>query len=92
VGPKKKRTAPVMLFAVPPYNPPQCTHPLHFMAQGLIPTPDMLREMNEGRVKVAIFWAINAMVMLPQPSAVKAAMDKVDYIAVIDLTLARRQH
>ena len=84
VGPKKKRAAPVMLFAVPPYNPPQCTHPLHFMAQGLIPTPDMLREMNEGRVKVAIFWAINVMVMLPQPSAVKAAMDKVDYIAVID--------
>jgi anaerobic selenocysteine-containing dehydrogenase len=77
-------TEPVMLFAAPPYNPPQCTYPLHFSLQGLLPTPDLLREMREGNIRVAIFQGGNPMVMLPRPSKVRADLEKVDYIAVLD--------
>lgn len=79
-----KPTEPVMLFAAPPYNPPQCTYPLHFALQGLIPTPDLLREMEQGNIRVAIIQSGNPLVMLPQPAKVRAALEKVGYLAVLD--------
>ncbi len=87
VVPGYKRTGPVMLFAVPPYNPPQSTHPLHFAIQGMIPTPDVLQEMRNGKIKVAFIQGGNLMGMLPRPSNTQAALEKVDYIAVVDLYL-----
>jgi len=84
VVPGYRRAEPVALFAVPPYNPPTCTYPLEFMMQGLMPTPDTLREMRAGNVRVAMFIAGNPMVMLPQPSSVRQALEKVGFIAVVD--------
>jgi anaerobic selenocysteine-containing dehydrogenase len=84
VGLGIKRTTPVLVFSVPPYNPPQCTYPLHFSQQGLIPTPDALRIMKEGKIKVAFIQGNNTMVMLPQPSVTREALEKVSYLAVVD--------
>ena len=79
-----KREDPVFLFAVPPYNPPVSGYPLEFMMQGQISTPDTFRLMNEGKVKVCIWQGNNPMVMLAQPSVTRAALDKVDFLVVID--------
>ena len=87
VAPNTPDQGPVVLFDVPQYMPSACTHPLEFMMQALMPTPDALREMREGRVDVALFIATNPMLMLPQPDVTRAAMDKVPFVAVSDLYL-----
>lgn len=75
---------PVKMFAVPPYNPPDSSWPLLFKGQGLLPTPDVLRCMHEGQTKVALIQGANIMVTQPQPAVTKAALDNVEYIAVLD--------
>ncbi len=84
VVPGYKRDKPVVGFAVPPYNPPPSTHPLEFMMQGQIPTPDAFNEMKKGNTKVAMIIAGNPMVMEPQPKSVREAMDKVEFVVVLD--------
>jgi len=79
-----RRTEPVFMFAVPPYNPPGCTYPLEFMMQGLLPTPDVIQQMREGKIRVAFIQGGNPMVMLPQPSVTREALGKVDFLAVVD--------
>ncbi|MCB2218737.1 MAG: molybdopterin-dependent oxidoreductase [Desulfobulbaceae bacterium] len=78
------REKPVTGFAVPPYNPPMSTYPLEFKMQGLIATPDVMREMEEGKTKVAVVIAGNPVVMGPQPKNVIKAFNKVDFVAVHD--------
>lgn len=75
---------PVMMFHVPPYNPEDSRFPLLFGGQGLLPTPDVLRTMAEGKIKVAIFQGANPVVTQPQPDVTTAAIEKVDYVATID--------
>ena len=78
------RTDPVFLFAVPPYTPQGVTFPFLFMGQGLLPTPDVLRQMNEGKTRVAFLQGGNPMVMLPQPEVTRKTLEKVGYLAVVD--------
>lgn len=75
---------PVFMFHVPPYNPEDSSYPLLFNGQGLLPTPDVLRTMAEGKIHVAILQGANPIITQPQPDVTTAAMLKVDYIAVID--------
>lgn len=75
---------PVKMFSVPPYNPPDSSWPLLFSGQGLLPTPDVLRCMHEGKTKVALFQGANPMVTQPQPNVTRAALENVDYLAVLD--------
>ncbi|MCE5208261.1 MAG: molybdopterin-dependent oxidoreductase [Chloroflexi bacterium] len=78
------RKDPVELFAVPPYTPENVHYPFLFMGQGLIPTPDMIHMMSEGKIKVAFMQGANPMVTLPQPKVTRAALDKIEYLAVAD--------
>lgn len=75
---------PVKMFSVPPYNPEDSSWPLLFSGQGLLPTPDVLRCMHEGKTKVAILQGANIMVTQPQPDVTRAALENVDYLCVID--------
>ena len=78
------RKEPVVMFAVPPYNPPEVTYPFQFMGQGMLPTPDVLRQMQEGKTRVAFVQGGNPLVMLPQPKVTREAFDKVDFLVVAD--------
>jgi len=49
-----------------------------------LPTPDVLREMRDGHIRVAIFQGTNPMVMEPQPASFEAALEKVGYLVVVD--------
>ncbi len=84
VLPDFEPAGPTKMFHVPPYNPPDSRWPLLFGGQGLMPTPDMYRFMEEGKLKVAVFQGANIMVTQPQPDVTRAAMAKVSYICVID--------
>lgn len=84
VLPDFEPAGPTMMFHVPPYNPEDSRFPLLFNGQGLLPTPDVLRTMAEGKIKVAIFQGANPVVTQPQPDITMAALAKVDYIATID--------
>lgn len=75
---------PTKMFHVPPYNHPDCSWPLLFGGQGLLPTPDVYRLMHEGKLKVAVFQGANIMLTQPQPEVTRAAMANVDFICVID--------
>ncbi len=82
--PGYKPDKPAGLFAVPPYNPEESRYPLLFSGQGLLSTPDVLRLMHEGKTRVSIIQGANPMVTMPQPDVVQAALENVDYIAVLD--------
>lgn len=73
-----------MMFHVPPYNPAESRYPLLFSGQGLLSTPDVLRMMHEGKVRVAIVQGANPIVTQPQPNVTRAAFERVGYLAVID--------
>lgn len=75
---------PVKMFSVPPYNPEDSNWPLLFSGQGLLPTPDSLRCMQEGKTKVAVIQGANIMVTQPQPDVTRAALQNVEFICVID--------
>lgn len=77
-------THPTKMFHVPPYNHPDSQWPLLFGGQGLLPTPDVYRLMHEGKTKVSIMQGANIMVTQPQPEVTRAALEKVDYLCVID--------
>lgn len=75
---------PAGLFSVPPYNPEESRYPLLFGGQGLLSTPDMLRMMHEGKTKVSVIQGANPMVTMPQLDVTQAALENVEYIAVLD--------
>lgn len=79
-----KPEKPTGLFAVPPYNPEESRYPLLFGGQGLLSTPDVLRLMHEGKTKVSIIQGANPMITMPQPQVTRAAIENVDYVAVLD--------
>lgn len=79
---------PVLAFGVPEYVPPDVQFPFLFMGQGLLPTPDVLRWIDEGKVRALVMQAGNPLVMLPQPADVLRTLEKLDLLVVIDLRLS----
>jgi anaerobic selenocysteine-containing dehydrogenase len=77
-----RRSEPVCMFAVPPYNPRGCTYPLEFMMQGLLPTPDVIREMQEGKVRVAFIQGGNPMVTVGNTRKTITAFKKLNFVTI----------
>lgn len=72
------------LMSVPQYNPPGCTFPLLYAVHCVLPTPDLIDQINAGDLKAAIIMGANPVVMLPNVEKTKETLNKLDFIAVMD--------
>lgn len=84
VFPESQDPPYVELLSVPQYNPPGCNYPLLYMLHGLLPTPDVMNQIDEGKIKAAIMMGANPLVMLPNAKKTKEILNKLDFIVVID--------
>jgi len=71
-------------FNVPNYIPKGVTYPLLFMGMGLMPTPDVMRWMKEGKAKALFMQGGNPLVQMPEPGEVRKAFEKLGLIVVVD--------
>jgi len=60
------------------------TYPLLLAGQGLIPTPDALRWIDEGRAKAVFMQGGNPLLMLPQPDEVRNSFERLELLVVVD--------
>lgn len=84
VNPNEESPPFFELMSTPQYNPPGCTFPLLWAMQPNMPTPDILRQINDGEVKAGIFLGSDPIGMLPNTEEVKSTYGKLDFVAVVD--------
>ncbi len=73
----------VVNFNVAPYIPEGVTFPLLFWGAGLMPTPDVMRWMKEGKAKALFMQGGNPMVQMPQADEVRRIFAKLELMVVV---------
>ena len=74
----------VVNFNLPTYVPEGVTYPLLFISMGLMPTPDVMRWMKEGKAKALFMQGGNPLVQMPEPDEVRRTFSNLELMVVVD--------